>query len=134
MNWHKFTLDEWLEQFGAWCELTTQKGGDLPDGLHVNQIYWLMQSVNPTPRKNQRICYISDDEAMEINNLLKKALRIAPNDGFEVKCLIENKVEKKQVEYLMKIYKKSKPTMIKDIDCGKYYLLGLESRLRIKTT
>lgn len=132
MNWHKYTLEEWLEQFGAWCELTTQKGGDLPDGLHVNQIYWLMQSVNPTSKKNQRICYISDDEAMEISNLLQKALRTAPNDGLMVKRLIENRVERKNVEYLMKIYKKSKPTMLKDIDCGKYYLVGLETRLKLE--
>lgn len=132
MNWHKYSLDEWLEQFGAWCELTTQKSGDLPDGLHINKIYWLMQSVNPS-KSNQRVCYISDDEAMEISNLLQKALRIAPNDGFTIKCLIENKVERKQVKYLMKIYKKSKPTMIKDIDCGRYCLVGLEPRLRLKT-
>lgn len=133
MNWHKFTLEEWLEQFGAWLEQTTQKGGDLPDGLQVNQIYWLMQSVNPTPRKNQRICYISDDEAMEINNLLKKALRTAPNDGLVIKYLIENLVESKSLRYLAKCKKESKTKIGELVEYGKYYLVGLEPRLRLKT-
>lgn len=132
MNWHKYSLDEWLEQFGAWCELTTQKSGDLPDGLHINQIYWLMQSVNPS-KSNQRVCYISDDEAMEISNLLQKALRIAPNDGLVIKYLIENLVESKSLRYLANCKKESKTKIGELVEYGKYYLVGLEPGLRLKT-
>ena len=39
MDWSKYTIDGWLEQFGAWCETVRMKGGDLPDGLHINQIF-----------------------------------------------------------------------------------------------
>ncbi|WP_447506116.1 hypothetical protein [Acinetobacter pittii] len=35
-----------LEQFGAWCETVRMKGGDLPDGLHINQIHWLMREAD----------------------------------------------------------------------------------------
>ncbi|VCX05499.1 hypothetical protein BANRA_00008 [Acinetobacter baumannii] len=45
MDWNKYTIDGWLEQFGAWCETVRMKGGDLPDGLHINQIYWLMREA-----------------------------------------------------------------------------------------
>ena len=45
MDWSKYTIDGWLEQFGAWCETVRMKGGDLPDGLHINQIYWLMREA-----------------------------------------------------------------------------------------
>lgn len=39
MDWAKYTIDGWLEQFGAWCETVRMRGGGLPDGLHINQIY-----------------------------------------------------------------------------------------------
>lgn len=38
MDWSKYTIDGWLEQFGAWYETVCMKGGD-SDGLHINQIY-----------------------------------------------------------------------------------------------
>lgn len=128
MNWNKYTLEQWLEQFGAWLEQTTQKGGDLPDGLHINQIYWLMQSVNPTPRKNQRICYISDDEAMEINNILRRAVRTAPDKGNAIKVLIARRVEGKSLSDLEVEFKLSRPAVTRLIECGRYYLLGMDFR------
>ncbi len=27
MDWSKYTIDGWLEQFGAWCETVRMKGG-----------------------------------------------------------------------------------------------------------
>lgn len=51
MDWSKYTIDGWLEQFGAWCETVRMKGGDLPDGLHINQIYWLMREAGKEVQK-----------------------------------------------------------------------------------
>lgn len=51
MDWSKYTIDGWLEQFGAWCETVRMKDGDLPDGLHINQIYWLMREAGKEVQK-----------------------------------------------------------------------------------
>lgn len=131
MNWNKYTLDEWLEQFGAWCEDCTMKGGDLPKGLHINQLYWLMQSVEPKRRQSNRICYISDDEAMVVNNLLKKAVRTAPDGGLAIRSLIECKVEGKSLRYVANSMKMSKTKTASLLNCGRYYLLGLEMQLNM---
>lgn len=132
MNWNKYTLDEWLEQFGAWCEDCTMKGGDLPKGLHINQLYWLMQSVEPKRRQSNRICYISDDEAMVVNNLLKKAVRTVPDGGARaIHCLISHKVEGESISKIAHRLGVSKPIVIRWIDCGRYYLLGLELQLEM---
>lgn len=131
MNYQKYTVDEWLEQFGAWLEQTTQKGGDLPNGLHINQIYWLMQSVNPTPTKAKRTCNITDKEAEEIGNLLKRAIRTSPDGGLAIRTLIENKVEGKSSRYLGRGKKGGRAKIERLVDCGRYYLLGLEMRLNL---
>ncbi len=55
MDWSKYTIDGWLEQFGAWCETVRMKGGDLPDGLHINQIYWLMREAGKEVQKSNLI-------------------------------------------------------------------------------
>ena len=68
MNWAKYNIDGWLEQFGAWCETVRMKGGDLPDGLHVNQIYWLIREADKTPRNSK--CYIR----CEISDLDRKSV------------------------------------------------------------
>lgn len=30
MDWSKYTIDGWLEQFGAWCETVRMKGEIYP--------------------------------------------------------------------------------------------------------
>lgn len=132
MNWQKYTIDEWLEQFGAWCNQCVAQGGNLPDGLHINQIYWLMQSVEPRPTRPKTICRISDDEAMEISRLLKKAVRTSPdNNAMAVHCLINHKVEGESVGRIAHRLGVSKPVVIRLIFCGRYYLLGLELQLKM---
>lgn len=41
------------------------KGGGLPDGLHVNQIYWLIQEADKAPKSSKCYirCEITDSEA-----------------------------------------------------------------------
>lgn len=122
MNWHKYTIDEWLEQFGAWCNTCMTKGGNLPDGLHVNQIYWLMQSVEPRAKRYYPRCEISDDEAREINKLLRDGMQIVPD---QVKLVIEHKVEGRSLRDLADEVGKSFVYVRTEVACGSYYLAGL---------
>ena len=122
MNWHKYTIDEWLEQFGAWCNTCSMKGGNLPNGLHVNQIYWLMQSVEPRARKYYPRCEITDDEAHEINRLLRDGMQMLPS---HVKLVIEHKVEKRSLRDLADEVNKSFVYVRTAVECGSYYLAGL---------
>ncbi len=72
MDWNKYTIDGWLEQFGAWCETVRMKGGDLPDGLHINQIYWLMREAGKEVPKGKAYirCEINDFEADQVQRML----------------------------------------------------------------
>lgn len=122
MNWHKYTIDEWLEQFGAWCNTCMDKGGNLPDGLHINQIYWLMRSVEPRVSKYYPRCEISDDEAGEINRLLREGMQILPK---QVELVIEHKVHGRSLRDLADDVNKSYVHVRTAVECGSYYLAGL---------
>lgn len=122
MNWHKYTIDEWLEQFGAWCNTCRMEGGNLPDGLHVNQLYWLMQLVEPRAKRYYPRCEISDDEAREINKLLRDGMQIVPE---QVTLVIEHKVEGRSLRDLADDVNKSYVYVRTAVECGRYYLAGL---------
>lgn len=115
MNWHKYTIDEWLKQFGAWCNTCVGKGGNLPDGLHINQIYWLMQSVKPKSRKYYPRCEITDDEAMAVNRLLIKAMKAIPR---EIELVILHKVQGRSLRELAINYQKSHNFIRQEIYAG----------------
>ena len=122
MNWHKYTIDEWLEQFGAWCNTCMTKGGNLPDGLHVNQIYWLMRSVEPRVSKYYPRCEISDDEAGEINRLLREGMQILPK---QVELVIEHKVHGRSLRDLADSTGYKRATVHNMVEVGRHYLAGL---------
>ena len=124
MNWHKYTIDEWLEQFGAWCNTCTMKGGNLPDGLHVNQLYWLMQSVEPRKSKYYPRYEITDDEAYEINRLLRDGRQSLPS---YIPLVIEHKVHGRSLRDLADDVNKSYVYVRTAVECGKYYLAGLRN-------
>ena len=115
MNWHKYTIDEWLEQFGAWCNTCMDKGGNLPDGLHINQIYWLMQKANPKPRRYTQVCDITDDEAMAVNRLLIEAMKVIPR---EIELVILHKVQGRSLRELAINYQKSHNFIRQEIYAG----------------
>lgn len=122
MMWQKYTLDEWLEQFGAWCNTCMDKGGRLPDGLHINQIYWLMQSVEPRrTKKSYPACEISDDEALAVNRLLCQVSEILPD---EMMLVVMHKVHKDSLREVADITGKSYAYVQSLVKCGIYYLAG----------
>lgn len=92
MNWQKYTIDEWLEQFGAWCDTAKR---DEPDGLGENVLYCLMLSTGCVrrPYHCKKDCQISDREAMAVQNLLNDVIRRA-DDAMraDVGLLIAHKV------------------------------------------
>lgn len=117
MNWHKFTLDEWLEQFGAWCD---RQGRVTPNRLETNQIYHLMQSVHPTP-KTVRYCCITDDEALAVNRVLCETAKILP---FEIELLVKHKTQVVSIRNLASEYNLPKSAIHEKITNIRYYLAG----------
>lgn len=135
MDWSKYSIDGWLEQFGAWCETVRMKGGDLPDGLHINQIYWLMREAgNELPKGKSYIrCEINDFEADQVQFLLRSLLNSVNTDfttKFALICLIKNKVENKGLGKVAQETNQSKAQAAIMVSCARFYLAGHDKRLR----
>ncbi len=135
MDWTKYTIDGWLEQFGAWCETVRMKGGDLPDGLHINQIYWLMREAGKEMPKSKSYirCQIEDYEADQVQSLLRSIL----NKGdytvkFALMCLIKHKVENRSLSAVADITNQSKQMTHMMINCARFHLNGYDKRLKIQ--
>lgn len=129
MDWSKYTIDGWLEQFGAWCETVRMKGGDLPDGLHINQIYWLMREADKgLPKGKSYIrCEINDFEADQIQSILKNVFKSDKCDyatKFAVMCLVKHKVENRSLSSVAAITNQSKGQVNIMVSCARFYLLG----------
>ena len=97
MDWSKYTVEEWLNQYGAYIQICRMKSGNMPDSLGVNQIYWLICENNKDygSRKNQIVCSISDDEAEEIRKLIidiQFSDRICQSAKVAVRLFIEKNV------------------------------------------
>ncbi|WP_407492477.1 hypothetical protein [Acinetobacter baumannii] len=134
MDWSKYTIDGWLEQFGAWCETVRMKGGDLPDGLHINQIYWLMREADREfPKGKSYIrCEINDFEADQIQALLRSLLKSDKTDfttKFALICLIKNKVENIGLGKVAQETNQSKAQAAIMVSCARFYLAGHDKRL-----
>ncbi|MDN8190933.1 hypothetical protein QZK04_12885 [Acinetobacter baumannii] len=135
MDWSKYTIDGWLEQFGAWCETVRMKGGDLPDGLHINQIYWLMREADKELPKGKSYirCEINDFEADQVQSLLRSLLNSVNTDfttKFALICLIKNKVENKSLGKVAQETNQSKAQAAIMVSCARFYLAGHDKRLR----
>ena len=136
MDWNKYTIDGWLEQFGAWCETVRMKGGDLPDGLHINQIYWLMrESGKEVPRGKAYIrCKINDFEADQVQALLRSIFKSESVDyqaKYAVMCLVKHKVENRSLSAVAGITNQSKAQVNIMVECARFFLHAHDKRLRI---
>ncbi|MDC4655630.1 hypothetical protein NQ805_12290 [Acinetobacter baumannii] len=136
MDWSKYTIDGWLEQFGAWCETVRMKGGDLPDGLHINQIYWLMREAGKEVQKGKSYirCEINDYEADQIQSILKNVFKSDKCDyitKFAVICLVKHKVENRSLSAVAAITNQSKGQVNIMVSCARFYLLGKYNFLTI---
>lgn len=136
MNWAKFTIDGWLEQFGAWCETVRMRGGDLPDGLHINQIYWLMREAGQEMPKGKSYirCEISDFEAEQVQALLRSIFKSDSVDyqaKYAVMCLIKHKVENRSLSAVAGITNQSKAQVNIMVGNARFFLHAHDKRLRI---
>lgn len=125
MNWHKYTLEQWLEQFGAWCDTAKH---DEPDDLGENILYQLMVSTGYVKRhyRNKVVCQISDSEAMAVQNMLNDVLSRADDEMFEdLKLLIDYKVNGTRLDKLAEKTNQSKSTLHAKIHGAKCYIKGL---------
>lgn len=136
MDWTKYTIDGWLEQFGAWCETVRMKGGDLPDGLHVNQIFWLMREAGkPIGTSKCYIrCEITDFEADQIQNLLRSIFKSDSVDfqaKYAVMCLVKHKVENRSLVAVAALTNQSKQMTHTMINCARFFIHSRDNRLKI---
>lgn len=136
MDWNKYTIDGWLEQFGAWCETVRMKGGDLPDGLHINQIYWLMREAGKEVPKGKAYirCEINDFEADQVQALLRSIFKSESVDyqaKYAVMCLVKHKVENRSLSAVAGITNQSKAQVNIMVGCARFFLHAHDKRLRI---
>ena len=137
MDWSKYTIDGWLEQFGAWCETVRMKGGDLPDGLHINQIYWLIKSAEDKPSKNKShvICVITDFEADQVRLLIKdisETKTICASAKVAVNLFIQKNIRGLSLRCMAVEFRLGKTYLDQMIFAGKYYLNGHNKKLRLE--
>ena len=112
------------------------EGGDLPDGLHINQIYWLMREADrELPKGKSYIrCEINDFEADQVQALLRSVLRSEKVDyqaKYAVMCLVRHKVENRSLSAVGIITKQSKAQVNIMVGCARFFLHAHDKRLRI---
>lgn len=136
MDWSKYTIDGWLEQFGAWCETARLKGGELPDGLHVNQIYWLIREADKTPRNSKCYirCEISDFEAEQVQALLRSIFKSDSVDyqaKYAVMCLVKHKVENRSLKTVGLMTDQGETQARMMVNCGRFFMHSRDNRLKM---
>lgn len=137
MDWSRFTVDEWLKQYGAYVQTCRMKSGNEPDGLRVNQIYWLICENNKgvQARKDQVICNISDFEAEQVRKLIvdfNKTSSVCESGKRAVQLFIERNVRGLSDRRMEDEFKLGRNVLRNMIYAGKFYLAGHDKRLRIE--
>ncbi|WP_347473828.1 hypothetical protein [Acinetobacter thermotolerans] len=136
MDWSKFTIEEWLKQYGAYIQISRMKSGHEPDGLHVNQIYWLILENNKgaAPRKDQVICHINDFEAEQVRKLIvdfNKTTTVCASAKVAVQLFIEKNVRGLSLDQMVREFTLSRSSINNMVYAGKFYLAGHDKRLKI---
>ncbi|MDM1282393.1 hypothetical protein HXZ60_02105 [Acinetobacter towneri] len=137
MDWSKYTIEEWLKQYGAYIQICRMKSGNMPDNLGINQIYWLICENNKDygSRKNQIVCNISDDEAEEIRKLIidiQFSDRICRSAKVAVRLFIEKNVRGLSLDQMAREFTLGRTSIKNMVYAGKYYLAGHDKRLKIE--
>lgn len=137
MDWTKFTIEEWLKQYGAYIQISRMKSGHQPDSLGVNQIYWLILENNKgvAPRKDQIICKINDFEAEQVRKLIvdfNKSSSVCESGKRAVQLFVERNVRGLSDRKMEEEFKLGRNVLRNMIYAGKFYLAGHDKRLRIE--
>ncbi len=137
MNWDRFSIEDWLKQYGAYIQISRMKSGNEPDSLGVNQIYWLILENNKgvAPRKDQVICQINDFEAEQVRKLIvdfNKSSSVCESGKRAVQLLVERNVRGLSDRKMEEEFKLGRNVLRNMIYAGKFYLAGHDKRLRIE--
>lgn len=137
MNWDRFSIEDWLKQYGAYIQISRMKSGHQPDSLGVNQIYWLILENNKgvAPRKDQIICKINDFEAEQVRKLIvdfNKSSSVCASAKVAVQLFIEKNVRGMSLSQMEKEFTLSRSSINNMVYAGKFYLSGHDKRLKIK--
>ena len=136
MDWSKYSIEEWLKQYGAYVQTCRMKSGNEPDQLRVNQIYWLICENNKgvAPRKDQVICNISDYEADQVRKLIvdfNKTSTVCESGKRAVQLFVEKNLRGLSDRKMEDEFKLGRNVLRNMVYCGKFYLGGHDKRLRI---
>ncbi len=137
MNWDRFSIEDWLKQYGAYIQISRMKSGNQPDSLGVNQIYWLILENNKgvAPRKDQVICQINDFEAEQVRKLIvdfNKSTTVCESGKRAVQLFVERNVRGLSDRRMEDEFKLGRNVLRNMIYAGKFYLAGHDKRLRIE--
>ena len=137
MNWDRFSVEDWLKQYGAYIQISRMKSGNQPDSLGVNQIYWLILENNKgaAPRKDQVICQINDFEAEQVRKLIvdfNKSSSVCESGKRAVQLFVERNVRGLSDRKMEEEFKLGRNVLRNMIYAGKFYLAGHDKRLRIE--
>lgn len=136
MNWDRFSIEDWLKQYGAYIQISRMKSGNEPDSLGVNQIYWLILENNKgvAPRKDQVICQINDFEAEQVRKLIvdfNKSSSVCASAKVAVQLFIEKNVRGMSLSQMEKEFTLSRSSINNMVFAGKYYICGHNKKLKI---
>jgi len=137
MNWDRFSIEDWLKQYGAYIQISRMKSGHQPDSLGVNQIYWLILENNKgvAPRKDQVICQINDFEAEQVRKLIvdfNKSTVVCESGKRAVQLFVERNVRGLSDRKMEEEFRLGRNVLRNMIYAGKFYLAGHDKRLRIE--
>lgn len=137
MNWDRFSIEDWLKQYGAYIQISRMKSGHQPDSLGINQIYWLILENNKgvAPRKDQIICKINDFEAEQVRKLIvdfNKSSSVCESGKRAVQLFVERNVRGLSDRKMEEEFKLGRNVLRNMIYAGKFYLAGHDKRLRIE--
>ena len=137
MGWDRFSIEDWLKQYGAYIQISRMKSGNMPDNLGINQIYWLILENNKgvAPRKDQIICKINDFEAEQVRKLIvdfNKSSLVCESGKRAVQLFIEKNVRGMSLSQMEREFALSRSSINNMVFAGSYYLVGHDKRLRLK--
>jgi hypothetical protein len=134
-NWKKYTIEQWLEQFGAWIN---EDNAETYLGTR-NTLTFLIESVEGVKRDaRKRVlpqCKITTDEARAVSGLLRD-LRMSQNPTLHewIDFVVMYHVHGLSEETIADISKCSRNAVRQDLKCGIAYIVGQRNTLRSKLT
>lgn len=126
MNWQKYTIKEWLVQYGAWCNMDcNQKTGNIPK---INlPMFWNVG--DNTTKRGGVVCQISDLEAYHIGQMLQEARQALPD---EIQLLCMSTMVGLSIRQIADIKGVNKDFVKNTINNAQYYLLGFNPKMRLQ--